>query len=100
LENIRDKQEIFDNYCDVSEGKYFMLLCNELKYYTIFAYNSHGENSYGKEAIDCLEYFCDSVKDITFNEETNTIEIWFTKEGETYMMLFFDYTFGVIECHD
>ena len=51
-----------------SNGKYFMLLCNELKYYTVF---------------DTLD---------------DAIEIWIQKDDEAYVMYFFNYDEGVEIC--
>ena len=78
---------------------YYMLLCNELKYYTLFhVIDDYPHRSVVYELFDCLKDFCDNVKDISLTEAEDAIEIWFTKDEETYVMYFFDYAGGVIHC--
>ena len=97
-ETLETKKALFVEYDIAHEEKYYMLLCNELKYYTVFSFASNGGTAvFSDEVIGCIKDFSDEVKSIELNE-LDAIEIWFVKDEETYVMYFFPYTQGVIEC--
>ncbi len=82
-----------------SHSAFYMLLCNDLRYYTIFQVlqdSTHQSIMY--ELHDCLINFCDEIKAIHLTEAEDAVEIWFVKDGEVYVMYFFDYSKGVIQC--
>ena len=96
---IRQKEVVVDPFLVATDSYYYMLLCNELKYYTIFNVNINmTEPTVGEELFACLNEFCDEVKSIEKTDDGCAIEIWFTKDEETYVMYFFDYAGGVIHC--
>ena len=98
-EEIENQKDLIVDYHNNNQGKYYMMLCNELKYYTIFAIKPEANDYFEDEVIDCLYDFVDNIKSIEYdNENKKAIEIWFTKNEETYVMYLFDYTQGVIEC--
>ena len=95
---IRQKETVVDPFLTTVDSDYYMLLCNELKYYTIFNVNINLTGPIGEELFACLYEFCDEIKSIEKTEDGCAIEIWFTKDEETYVMYFFDYAGGVIHC--
>lgn len=98
-EDLISARDTIVAYYNKTMGQYYMMLCNELKYYTIFAIKPEANDYFEDEVIDCLYDFADSIKSIDYDTENKTaIEIWFTKNDEAYVMYLFDYTQGVIDC--
>ena len=48
--------------------------------------------------MDLLATCFDDVKEIKYNIDNKTMEIWATFKGVTALFLLFDYDGGVIEC--
>lgn len=98
-EDVDNSKKIIVEYFNNTLGEYYMLLCNDLKYYTIFSLKETlTEPIFEDEVIDCVLDFVDNIKSINYDENKTAIEIWFTKDEETYVMYLFDYSLGVIEC--
>ena len=77
-------------------GKYYMLLCNELKYYTVFV-KDNGQYVMPEEVIACANQ-CGTLKSVSL-DENGAVEIWIQdSEGEPHVMYFFNYDAGVIVC--
>lgn len=76
---------------------YYMLLCNQLKYYTVFHLNTKDIENFWKELLDiCKE--CGTIK--TMEIDTNGIwAIWldWQNEGECHCFYLFPYDRGVVE---
>lgn len=79
-----------------SNGKYFMLLCNELKYYTVFNIIPEGKEKIEDVVLDCINCFGATIKSIDTLDDA--IEIWIQKNDEAYVMYFFNYDGGVEIC--
>ena len=77
-------------------GKYFMLLCNELKYYTVFKISTTATEKIEDVVIECIECFGATIKSIDILDDA--IEIWIQKDDEAYVMYFFNYDKGVEIC--
>ena len=92
---ISEGKALIRSYVKKTKAKYYMLLNNELKYYTVFAIDDEGSNKIDLEVISTLKEF-DNIKDI--KEDNDSIEIWATLNGELGYFLFFDYDKGVIKC--
>lgn len=100
LPNMKDsdieskKEEILNHWC--GNGYYFMLVCNELHYYTLFT-NFH-ENSLTANNLDEIFFEIDLLGDLKGIEIQDTmIEFWISKNNECHMYAFFNYDRGVIE---
>jgi hypothetical protein len=92
------KAELISEYV-AEHGNYYMLLGRDINYYTLFARKPSIElPEIENEVIECLKYL-GSIKAIDLNEDKTALEIWVTLENnEAMMLLFFDYTEGVIIC--
>lgn len=80
--------------------EYYMLLCHDLKYFTVFAQdtNCDSKETIEKAIFDCLDCV-GVVKSIELTKDATAIEIWVTTpEGDTYVMYFFDYGRGIVPC--
>lgn len=80
------------------EGKYFMLLCNENRYYTIFDTTEIKDKEFAmKEIRETLIMINGDIIDIDLNEQ-NAYEIWIRNEdNENHMYVLFNYDFGVVK---
>ena len=78
-------------------SNYYMLLCKDISYYTLFIKDANSKDNFGSEVIACAEYLGD-VKSIELNEDKSAIEIWFTNQNSSYVMYLFNYEDGVILC--
>lgn len=80
-------------------ASYYMFLCNNQKYYTIY------HNSFGKSIAEKARIIIDiaknlgSIKSIELNESGDGIEFWIIPDGceDIQMFLLFDYSRGVVE---
>lgn len=84
---------------DSATPHYYMLLCKELSYYTVFhKHFLQGDENFGEAVIDCLHYVGD-IKSIDFTDDRTAMEIWVvTPEGEGHVMYLFNYDQGVVLC--
>lgn len=82
--------------------EYYMMLCRELNYYTVFqVVLNHSSLPHAmNEVIACADYLGD-IKSIEWEEDKGAIEIWITErenDKETYVIYLFPYDAGVITC--
>lgn len=86
-------------YKNETEGKYYMLVCRDLNYYTLFAIGESEDHlRIEREVVDCL-HDLGEIKSVEKIEETNAIEVWVQSEGEEPLVAyFFNYDKGVIVC--
>lgn len=93
MASIKELKEYVKN----TDNIFYMLLCNDIKYYTIFNIINKSSN-YPNEFWSCLDNL-GKVKAIGLTENKDAIEIWFTdKDNNTYVAYFFAYDGGVIIC--
>ena len=87
---------VFDTY---KNSTYFMLLCKELSYYTVFVRDSKSStNILTDEVLNCLQWIAKDILSIELNTTNNTPEIWIrTPEEEVVCMYLFNYDNGVID---
>lgn len=98
LEQLVELKKVIYEYDLKQSAGYYMLLCNDWHYYTVFDTWTTGEADLEDEVVTCLQEFTDGVKSIELTEGEDSVEIWFEKDNETYVMYFFNYDFGVISC--
>ena len=82
------------------KGQFYMLICRDINYYTLFTMSTSGESCprIEREVLDCL-HDIGVVKSIEQIEGTETIEVWVEPErDEPLVMYFFNYDRGVITC--
>lgn len=82
-----------------TDAYYFMLLNNEMHYYTIFHIKPSGdvEESVADIFIECIKNIGQLIA--VEMEPENALECWIKCEDGIHMFLFFSYDQGVIECH-
>lgn len=86
-------------FCEENRNKYYMLLCHELRYFTLFNYYVVTDRplpNIEEEVIACAH---DIGSIVSVENKDDAIEIWVkTEEDEVYVMYFFPYDRGVIKC--
>ena len=91
LEAVKKTMALFNN-----GQKYFMLLCNDRRDYTVFHRNSIKVfNSPDNDLADCIL----NRGSLLAIDETNegNFEIWIKIDGTPYCYYLFPYDFGIIE---
>lgn len=82
-------------------GKYFMLICRDINYYTLFVIEEENKERIEREVLACINDIGElrSAEEI---EGTEAIEIWVQPKEEygtdPLVMYFFNYDKGVIKC--
>lgn len=95
---LNSKKEIAKNFILKTKNKYFMLLCNERKDYTVFYMNKE------KKAMDlslCLIDEClqnrGEIRGIDLTKNQDAIEIWLSIDEEAFVYYFFPYDAAIVE---
>jgi hypothetical protein len=92
------KREIIRKYCDQMKAEYYMLLCRDINYYTVFRIDTKlADETIEDVLVDCANYI-GAIKSIGFTEDEQALELWMTNEEDTYAAYFFPYDQGVIVC--
>lgn len=100
LGNIDDKAalNLIRKYKNEVAGEYYMLICRDLNYYTLFATGEGTDTRIEREAVECL-HDLGVIKSVEKIEETDAVEIWVQPENEDPLVAyFFNYDKGVIKC--
>lgn len=81
------------------QTEYFMLLSNEKRDYTVFAFD-RGTASRRDLVSEIFSIVLSrgKLKAVEFNED-NTVDFWVLIDDECFMYKLFDYDFGVIEIY-
>ena len=96
---MEEKGKVIREFCYSYKHQFFMLLCRDLNYYTVFYINPKlAIETVEDMVIECAKDI-GQIKAIDVTEDNCAIEIWVTNEdNETYAMYFFPYDNGVIVC--
>lgn len=94
-ETIAEKKQKIFEFCEETNNTYYMLLCREQNYYTVFHRNINGIEFIADVLIECAEFIGD-IKAIDFID--GAIEIWVDNGEEAHVMYFFPYDEGVEIC--
>ena len=79
-----------------NDTRHFMLLSNEIHYFTVFNIDKAAKETMEDAIIECVQNF-GVIKAVEVNE--NDIDIWVKKsEDEVIFFKLFDYDWGIIEC--
>lgn len=98
-ETYADKLSMIREFIDATKNKFYMLLCHDIKYFTLFMLDLKlADEPLEKVLTDCLNSL-GQVKAI--DEVDGAIEIWVENEyfeNGPYAMYFFPYDGGVEVC--
>ena len=76
---------------------YYMLLCNDIHYYTVFEVCNEYEEKVENLIIECLQNV-GVIQQINRAENESAIECWVKNENGVFMFMLFNYDWGVITC--
>lgn len=97
-ELINKKKEQVKQFINKNK-KFFMLMCKDIGYYTLFKKTGNSSSSNRpylyNEVFECAMDI-GSIHSVVINEDS--IEFWIKNEDDVYMFLFFPYDNGVISC--
>lgn len=95
-EQVEEAKKYFRSLTQKFESKYFMLLCRDLNYYTVFVMENENTPNFEDEVTECLRTLGE-IKSVEIYDEL--IECWITDaENVAHVAYLFDYSKGVIEC--
>lgn len=95
-----EKKVLVRDFILNTKNKYYMLLCRDINYYTLFSIDEFKNTEELLENImidECTQHLGD-IKSIERTTDGGAIEIWYTASDDTYVMYFFPYDGGVISC--
>ena len=84
----------FTHRHDTATG-YYMLLSNELRYYTVFIVNNVYDEPVEDVVYECLENMGELRQ---VNVEKDRLECWITNEEGCFMFMLFNYDWGIVPC--
>lgn len=97
-QEILNKKDLIKTFIQNTKNKYYMLLCNEEKDYTVFNTN------YKEDFFEMINILVDEclvnrgvIKGIDLTSDKMAIEIWLSIDKESYCYYFFPYDDGIIE---
>lgn len=100
-DKLLEKKVLVRNFILKTKNKYYMLLCRDINYYTLFALDEYKNTDELLENIminECIAGSLGDIKSIEPTEDGGAIEIWYTAHDDSYVMYFFPYDAGVIVC--
>jgi hypothetical protein len=84
-------------FSSFAQGKFFMLMCKEISYYTVFHFNEPNYTN-GVEELKKTLQFRGQIIDINYVHSENAYECWIKNSlGEMEMYYLFNYDWGVVE---
>ena len=100
-EELAKKKALVRAFITNTKNKYYMLLCRDINYYTIFAMDIYLNTNDILEDVmfdECITKYLGDIKAVEITEDGGAIEIWYTAHDDTYVMYFFPYDAGVVLC--
>ena len=97
-EDFNYAEQLIRNFLNKYPSKYYLLLNNDLHYYTFFVKNGIVITDPVKEILSIVKEL-GNVKSIEIANSGDAIEFWINTltDKECHMFLLFDYALGVIE---
>lgn len=96
-DEIDKAHELIKNYTHSHNSLtgYYMLLSNELRYYTVFIVNKNYDENVEDIVFECLNDM-GTIKQI--NEAQDGIECWIVNDDGCFMFMLFNYDWGIVTC--
>lgn len=93
IEKWEQAEKDIDAWDKENNASYYMMLCKEKSYYTVFTDDGYEFHGLGAAVRECLE-FVGNVVSIDINPEV--IEIWIRELNDAYCLHLFNYEDGVV----
>lgn len=94
---IQQKTQMLNTFFNDTRNTFYMLLCKEYNYYTLFVKEKNGTNkNFGKIVVEILQEFNGEIYAI--DKVDSAVEIWIKPQNETepYVFYLFGYDRGVV----
>jgi hypothetical protein len=96
-ENFGKAQKTIQSFLSSHPSKYYMMLCNDRRYYTLYTFVQDFQfKQMSKEIIDITKNL-GVVKEIKVSDDDDCIMFWIMHNDEAYLYLLFNYEAGVVE---
>lgn len=98
-EDVREnKFKEIQKWIEETKNDFYMLLCNELKYYTIFGFHDEAPADFSETLTECVKNV-GKLKAVDLTEDEFAYELWIEVDDEPHVFYFFPYDQGVVLCH-
>lgn len=97
---LKNAKELLYNYIhdDWVVPGYYMLLCNDLRYYTVFIIEEDNELEKAEDVIvECLQNI-GAIQYVDYNTDKSAIECWVKNDKGCFMFMLFNYGWGIVTC--
>ena len=96
---LKEYKEILKQFIQENKDTYYMLLCNDIHYYTVVKRVKDQNIVEFHNLIIELLNDTGHIKYIDWTDDDhNAIECWVSNENGTFMFMLFPYDWGVVEC--
>lgn len=98
-EQIKEKRKVVEDFIREKNNRYYMLLCNDRKDFTVFTLLD-GEDKSATAAYEMVNECLiprGIIKDIDLTQHKDAIEIWMLIDDEIYCYYFFPYDNAIVE---
>lgn len=98
-EQIKEKRKVVEDFIREKNNRYYMLLCNDRKDFTVFTLLD-GEDKSAAAAYEMVDECLiprGIIKDIDLTQYKDAIEIWMLIDDEMYCYYFFPYDNAIVE---
>lgn len=90
------QREIINNFRGLNPGKYYMLLCNDIKYFTLFCYDKDADEPFENLMLECISNV-GTIHDISLTNDSTALEIWVNLPNDDLVAMYlFNYDAGVV----
>jgi hypothetical protein len=98
-DQLAASRELIDKYTHKFSGTqhYYMLLCNELHYYTVFDVRDVANEDCADVVLECLQDI-GVIQQINKSDVEDAIECWIKNDKGVFMFMLFNYDWGVVVC--
>lgn len=97
-EDIEIAKDLVDTFVEEKNNQYYMLLCKEKSYYTLFNIEPPSLEPLSGILLDeCIPNF-GNLKCVNETDDKTALEFWVEIDGNIYVAYFFPYDEGVIKC--
>ena len=89
--------KIIKDFKELHKNKYYMLLCNDIHYYTVLHINNTADTSFEEIAVNCVQDI-GVIQLVEAREDNEAVEICMKNKEGCKMFMLFPYDWGVVEC--
>lgn len=98
-DNFNAAMDLIDSWCEKEPDDFYMLLNNDLRYYTVFSARSKKNMEFHSlgEAVLVVMRELGAIRSVDLTSDSNAIEIWTDYEDTPQCFMLFPYDKGIVE---